>query len=439
MRIQTSIRSTYRPRWGIPEAIREFIQNALDAQDQGHHMRVVHDGQRLLVHTEGVKLDLSVWLTGETTKENDPSKRGHFGDGLPVGTLAALRAGLDVEFLNGDEWWRPTIEPLDSLPGKEVLTVTTRPADKDSGGFFVVIRGLSEETWGALRRRYLHLCSPESAVDCSGLGRILWGPHYAGKVFVKGLYVCSFDDLAHGYDLLTVRTDAERSQVARGTAELAIAKLWDAAVVADSTLIPQLLEIAPDKKDLSYLSIAASGTLLDILKTWFCQKYGEKATPICSEAEAKEVGHHGRHGAVLPSLMVQLLEHRVPGLSRLRLYEDAEYTIVPRSNLTPAETLVLDQVVGMVDEAAQALGHVPVENRTQVAAFSAPAYNGFRLGDGQLLLGRHVLGDRKEAIRVLVHEVGHDRGGEGTKDHELAQGRLHSWIEDSLLDGKIDP
>jgi hypothetical protein len=82
-KFQLTISAGYVEDWGLHEGVREIIQNALDGQQDGCPMTIDHSGDTLTVSNQGARLDRSVWLLGNSSKNAD-SHRGHFGEGLKL-------------------------------------------------------------------------------------------------------------------------------------------------------------------------------------------------------------------------------------------------------------------------------------------------------------------------------------------------------------------
>ena len=103
-KIELTIAPSYVPSWGIVEAVRELFQNALDQQKQNptNKMSWEYDpeAQRLRICNKYSTLEASSLLLGATTKADDTSTIGQFGEGYKIATLVLLRNDKKITFYN---------------------------------------------------------------------------------------------------------------------------------------------------------------------------------------------------------------------------------------------------------------------------------------------------------------------------------------------------
>jgi len=84
--------STWRADWGPWEAIRDFVQNALDETEAYSWS---FDGEGLIIKDAGSGVAISDLLLGPP-KIKAPGSRGQFGEGMKIASLALLRMGYRV-------------------------------------------------------------------------------------------------------------------------------------------------------------------------------------------------------------------------------------------------------------------------------------------------------------------------------------------------------
>jgi len=92
----------YVKNWTIKDAIREFIQNAIDQEslDISNMKNIeVIDDTLYIANATSILTKKSLLLGGGTKKEGD-SNIGQFGEGYKVGLLVLLREGFNVEMCN---------------------------------------------------------------------------------------------------------------------------------------------------------------------------------------------------------------------------------------------------------------------------------------------------------------------------------------------------
>ena len=92
----------YRPEWGMWEAIRDIVQNALD---EAEAYQSGYDAHGLWIKDMGKGVLVRDFLMG-AQKQKPPYMRGKFGEGMKLATLALMREGYQVRILTkGLEIW----------------------------------------------------------------------------------------------------------------------------------------------------------------------------------------------------------------------------------------------------------------------------------------------------------------------------------------------
>ncbi|NDD31174.1 MAG: hypothetical protein EB084_23225 [Proteobacteria bacterium] len=432
-KIQLTLATEYVRNWSAWEGVREIIQNALDADQDGFKMEVTHSGSTLRVMSRDARLKKDVWLMGTTSKESG-EYRGHFGEGLKLGVLALVRAGHDVKIINRDETWSPRLEDSEVFSGRAVLTIHTRQRENDVGGFVVEIGGVEKSTWQDMSKRFLAFIPQDDAdvVDTFD-AKVLLAPAMKGSVFVKGIFVQHDKDLSVGYDFKRLETDRDRRMVDSYDLKYHAGQAWAEAMkrtaVSPSKVLELMVSGAPDLSRVG--SMYGQGETAKALGDAFVEKHGAEAIPVANMAEAREVEHYGKVGVVVPQGLVEALKN-LPPMNLTTVREDfkkATQKTYGWSDLTGDERANYTEALGMVERAAADLGYRPVENRLTVVDFGDEGLLGLHEGGGAAIkIARKLLADFDETLRVLVHEVAHDKGGDGEKSHERAEGRLFARI-----------
>jgi len=112
-KIELTLAPNYVPTWTLVDAVRELFQNALDQQRQNSENEASwhYDDVTgvLTISNATSKLTTASLLLGQTTKADDKSTIGQFGEGYKIATLVLLREGKNVVFYNygAREVWRP--------------------------------------------------------------------------------------------------------------------------------------------------------------------------------------------------------------------------------------------------------------------------------------------------------------------------------------------
>lgn len=285
---EVSLTPEYVKSWGVAEAIRELMQNALDAKTQGYPMSWEYDEseETLIIESKGAKLEASSLLLGATTKSNSATTVGQFGEGYKIAALSLLRSGLSLVITNGltGEVWTPRFVKSRRY-GCDVLTFfTEKSLFKRRGSLAFEVRGLSKEMFEDIRHVCLELDNKEHLVIAtSPIGRVLEGN---GDVYVGGLLVCNYEPYKYSYDFApgTLVLDRDRKLASSFDLEWLASKMW--ASTNEKSIVLGL--IAQGASDVRYLSHhISSGSLEMNLKAWqmFVKTYGSNAVPVSSQEE----------------------------------------------------------------------------------------------------------------------------------------------------------
>lgn len=194
----------YVRHWGFAEALRELVQNMLDSESPNEFSVVDHT---VSITSRFDTLPASTLVLGETSKSDDPSFIGSFGEGYKLALLVLTRLGYDVTVYNGDVRWTPAFQHSDTF-GCEVLVIHEAPIQGNQGLTFQV-SGLSHEDTTLLSGLCLFMQPPMTDVIGTRFGHIL--PSRPGKLYVGSLFVCD-TDLTYGYDVLPDFLKLERDR-----------------------------------------------------------------------------------------------------------------------------------------------------------------------------------------------------------------------------------
>ncbi|AFC21282.1 hypothetical protein GAP31_101 [Cronobacter phage vB_CsaM_GAP31] len=187
--IKLSIAPTYVSHWSWWEGVRELIQNAIDAGDH----TVLFDQDSITISSCGGKMPVQSLLMGKTTKEDDDTKVGKFGEGMKVGFLCLLREGADITVKNGKDLWKPQFE-MDDLFDEKVLSINiieNQFLSRDEDRVTITINGVPDSAMNLVKKNYAPARTDlEIVVEDNYLGKA-----YAKKnnqdcrLYVNGLYV----------------------------------------------------------------------------------------------------------------------------------------------------------------------------------------------------------------------------------------------------------
>jgi len=431
-----SVSSAYLPSWGPYEGLRELLQNACDSQQDGHTMEIHHDPRAgiLSITNLGVRLDRSVWLLGVTTKASG-GYRGIFGEGLALGILALVRSGRSCRIVNDDEDWSAALQDSKAFPGQQLLCISTRKRRTRTNAFSVQVQCSAQE-WAEYRESFLDLKPSIARIHTSDTD-ILTAESERGRCYVKGILVETKPDLAAGYNFKAAATDRDRRMINSFDFDYYSANAW-ADAVRDGQLSPeQLLDHLEsgcgDTKGLGERSIASS--VVAAVAAAYSLRHGLQAIPVASYAEVTEAGHLGRIGLIAtPALCGFFSSHPDLSLTKVRQQRRSEVcNTYSLQELTAPEQQVRQQALALVESAAAELGFDPLAHRLEIVDFHSSEIMGLHCSDDAsgtttIRVARRTLGSLEAFLRVLVHELAHDRGGDGDVRHQRAESRIFSRI-----------
>ena len=210
----------YVRHWGLTEAIREIVQNAIDSDSPFEYAFM---GDCLSITSRYTTLDAKTLILGSTSKADDKDKIGSFGEGYKLALLVLLRLGYNVQVLNGDKLWTPSFVHSE-LYDSEILRITETPVGGNQGLSFLV-QGIGNEDANRIRNTCLFMQPPMTDVIGTKYGHIL--PSRPGFLYVGGLMVTT-TDLAYGYDILPqhIKLERDRQTVADWDLMWLIKNMW---------------------------------------------------------------------------------------------------------------------------------------------------------------------------------------------------------------------
>ena len=214
------IASTYVHNWGIADAIREIMQNAIDSETDGNKLSIRYNNGSLTIANTGCNLDISDLVLGSTSK-HDPAKYiGTYGEGFKLALVVLLRNNILVKILtNGQQWipeFRKSVKFKTDTLHIDVYPVHYKPVNEIS----FEIMGIDHELFDKIRRNNLAMSKALGYSIGETLsteyGDILLDARYKGMMFVNGLYVQSDSSFQYGYNFKPEFLQLDRDRRAIG-------------------------------------------------------------------------------------------------------------------------------------------------------------------------------------------------------------------------------
>lgn len=433
--IELSIKSSYLPEWGVGEGIRELVQNAKDGDTDGYPMKIYHSSaNRIRIENSGISLEHKALLFGHTTKTERDDQIGQFGEGLKLGILALVRAGRAVRVFSGNEIWIPKIKRSRSF-GEDVLAFEIKPNIGNVNSIIVEV-AISIEEWKEVKKQFIFLCDNIREIVVEEHGSVVLNSEFAGKIFVKGIFVTEQKNFKYGYNLYDVKVDRDRKMVRDYDVHRSVFDVWNQAALANNNHYPLYAELIESEcEDLKHMEdgyFYLYAPFSEYLAKRFFEIYGEEAIPVLYDSDAKDISHYGARAIVMSNkkLVNAIWKHtgtiidikkRLAGeVTETHGFESLESD--ERRNFVTACLFV---------ENGTKKAHM-LREHVQVATFGSDKTMG-QFRNGEIYIARRLLKDFDQTLNTLVHEVAHFYGGDGESAHIHAIQTIYSNIIKNLM------
>lgn len=282
----------YVESWGTREAIREILQNSVDANEMGYYKEINYDEstETLTITNRGAKLPISSLVLGGSSKRDMENQIGHEGEGYKLALVVLLRKGYDVTILNSDKEWLPSFEFSEKFNSK-ILTIHSRSIE-DTNKVSFIIKGITQDVYNDLYNYFP--CIDDDfgeIVDCE-TGSILLDERFKGKMFVEGLYIQTDDNFEYGYNFNSDVVELDRDRKAINYYELRslTAKSFATAESCHPKLFKAISSSVVDVRDIEDVIDEASDDFLMEYRDMFYEKKNlEENTLVATESVMKQL------------------------------------------------------------------------------------------------------------------------------------------------------
>lgn len=282
----------YVENWGTREAIREILQNSVDANEMGYYKEINYDEsiETLTITNRRAKLPISSLVLGGSSKRDMENQIGHEGEGYKLALVVLLRKGYDVTILNSDKEWLPSFEFSEKFNSK-ILTIHSRSIE-DTNKVSFIIKGITQDVYNDLYNYFP--CIDDDfgeIVDCE-TGSILLDERFKGKMFVEGLYIQTDDNFEYGYNFNSDVVELDRDRKAINYYELRslTAKSFATAESCHPKLFKAISSSVVDVRDIEDVIDEASDDFLMEYRDMFYEKKNlEENTLVATESVMKQL------------------------------------------------------------------------------------------------------------------------------------------------------
>lgn len=431
MIIELTIKTDYLPGWGTYEGVRELVQNGRDAETElNAPFTVKHYGNTLCLSNTGARMPREALLMGHTTKRGNNELIGKFGEGLKLGVLALVRAGHTVVIDNGDETWKPVLRSSKVFDSPVLAFSITRkrtPGD----GVRVRVDGISKDQWKEFKSRFLFLSGVK------GWDVLLTEPEYAGKLFVKGIYVCNKPDWKFGYNFRHASVDRDRNMVSEFDALWYACYIWAEKLKHEPSMDGGFYKLLlSGAGDLDYIKRGGQtfpDHTLDHVHQEFIKAHGEDAWPCANAEEATKVSFLGKRGVITPECLRHVLAQRMGTVDDLRsAFGQETEKVYTMHELSAEEQAVYNRardLLAVVYRPGSGAGYRVVDFR------SGNIEGLYHRTCKTISVSRKCLDSVTHCLRTLIHEAAHEASGagDGTLGHQEKIEELWSNLTEKLI------
>jgi hypothetical protein len=436
-KIQLTIKTTYLPNWHVNEGLRELVQNARDAEvEHGAKMKIEWINNTLRIENTGTILPRSALLLGHTSKLGNSSLIGKFGEGLKLGTLALLRDRYPVKIRTGDEVWEPRLEISDTF-GEEVLSFHINGGREYKNRVRVEVGHISRQLWEEISETFLFLKPPTDIETVKTVsGTLLLGEKYAGKVYVKGIFVQNHSDLSFGYDLRDVELDRDRRMIESWNLQYTTRNILLNAVNQKPELLTTFYNLleqnSNELKNIETYQVSSLSTEIKnhIIEN-FLTKFGEDSLPVENLEQSRSIEHLGKRGVIVSKALGAVLATKFGNVTGvIKSLENEVVETHSWASLSKEEQNNLESVL----EAVDAVSPISFCEVDIVTFRSTNLFGQFK--EGRTLISRRIILDYEELLATVIHEVAHEQGGDGEHSHIAELERIWKGVYSNLRKGK---
>lgn len=287
---EITISPNYVSNWGINEAIREILQNAIDADKNGYKKSIYYSGDTLYINNEGISLSAKDLILGCSSKSDQDGMIGKYGEGFKLALVVLLRKGMNVYVDNNDKLWSPSFKVSEQF-GTQVLNIEESDNGRGEGLTFV-ISPVDQQLYNSLLNYFP--CIDESfgnVVNCDN-GQILLDKQFKGKMYVEGLYIQTDDNFQYGYNFNSDVVELDRDRKAINYYELRAltAQSIVTAEECNKEIFDAITKSCVDVRDIEEVIDEASESFLEEYREQFYEENKlEENTLVATESVMKQL------------------------------------------------------------------------------------------------------------------------------------------------------
>lgn len=291
-RYELPISLNYVESWGVREAIREILQNSIDANKSGYCKKIDYDdnAEILTITNEGAKLSVSSLVLGGSSKRDMDDQIGHEGEGYKLALVVLLRNGYDITIINSDRKWVPLFEFSEKFNSK-ILTIHSEQIENTNNVSFI-IKGITQDVFKDLYNYFPCMDDNYGETLKTDNGEILFDKRFSGRMFVEGLYIQEDKNFKYGYNFNSDVVNLDRDRKAINYYELK--QLTAQSIITAEGCNPELFKAISDSyndiKDIKeVLDDANESFLMEYRDMLYAEKNLEEDTLVATKSVMKQL------------------------------------------------------------------------------------------------------------------------------------------------------
>ncbi|ELY80051.1 ATP-binding protein [Natrinema gari] len=447
--------------WGVADATREVIANALDEQalTETSEVEIYEDDEgrwHIRDYGRGLRHE-HLTQNEDEEKLNNPDKViGKFGVGLKDALATFYRNGVDVTIHSKHETITVEKAPKADFEDIETLHGLIYPPEQDIEGTDVVLEGITESQIDQAKSNFLRFTDDE-LLEETKFGEVYASP--AGedsRIYVTGLKVATEENFLFSYNITKTTKQVrdalnrERSNVGRTayssrvkdilreceTTDVAQRLVDDFENFTDGTTHDEVnwkpirlhaVKLLNAQDNVVFATVEEQNRKVDLLD--HAQREGHRVVTVPDNIRDELRNERDAEGNQI----------RDVGVYRQEYNEAHEYEWVPENEMTNEELRVWnlrDEILGLLDERPP-VDEIRVSETVRMTEQGDMARGVWEGGERRIVIRRDRLQSPRTFASTLLHEVAHPKSGGAsdlTRRFEDALTQLLGEVAESAIE-----